>query len=113
MNVKLPLTRYLVFPLLRKTRIAARFLDTINLNDKIQNSYCQSTPFEEDLLAKIREFNNDDAKRRDWAARTRTFFHTEINNTLYAQYILEATLLKPFSHAYVWAQDINLDGTIR
>jgi hypothetical protein len=32
---------------------------------------------------------------------------------LYAQYILEASLLKPFSHPYVWAQDINLDGTIR
>jgi hypothetical protein len=67
----------------------------------------------EDLLAKIREFNNDDARRQAWAARTRAFFHAEINNTLYAQYILEASLLKPFSHPYVWAQDINLDGTIR
>lgn len=68
---------------------------------------------QEDLLAKIREFHNDDAKRQAWAARARDFFHTEINSRLYAQYILEATLLKPFSHAYVWAQDINLDGTIR
>ena len=61
---------------------------------------------------KIREFNNDDAKRQAWAARTRDFFHSEMNNKLYAQYILEAALLKPFSHSYVWAQDINLDGSV-
>lgn len=66
-----------------------------------------------DLLAQIREFNNDDARRQAWAARARAFFHAELNNTLYAQYILEASLLEPFSHAYVWAQDINLDGTLR
>jgi hypothetical protein len=66
----------------------------------------------DDLLAKIREFNNDDAKRRAWATRARDFFHQKMNNTLYAQYILEATLLMPFSHEYVWAKDINLDGTM-
>lgn len=68
---------------------------------------------QDDLLAKIREFQNDDAKRQAWAARTHEFFHTEINNKLNAQYILEATMQIPFSHDYVWAQDINLDGSIK
>jgi hypothetical protein len=67
----------------------------------------------EDLLKKIREFYHDDEKRQAWAAKARTFFHTEMNNKLNAQYILEASLLKPFSHDYVWAQDIHLDGTQR
>ncbi|WP_444911645.1 glycosyltransferase family protein [Microbulbifer sp. PAAF003] len=68
---------------------------------------------EQDLLEKIREFNGDDAKRRAWAARARDFFHNEMNSKLYAQYIVEATSLQPFSHDYAWAQDINLDGTLR
>lgn len=66
---------------------------------------------EEDLLRKIRLFHGDDEMRQAWATRAREFFHREINNTLYAQYILEASLLQPFSHDYVWARDINLDGS--
>ncbi len=66
-----------------------------------------------DLLNKIRLFHGDDALRCAWAERARTFFHQEMNNTLYAQYILEASLLQPFSHEYVWAQDIHPDGTLK
>jgi hypothetical protein len=66
----------------------------------------------DDLLAKIREFQHDDEKRQSWAAAARSFFHTEINNKLYAQYILEASLQIPFSHDYVWARDIRLDGSM-
>lgn len=62
---------------------------------------------QEDLLHKIRDFHHDDAKRRSWAARAREFFHTEMNSRLYAQYIVEASLLRPFSHDYVWARDIK------
>ncbi|MFZ5723700.1 MAG: glycosyltransferase family protein [Pseudomonadota bacterium] len=68
---------------------------------------------EADLLAKIREFHHDDAKRRAWASRTREFFHREINSNLYAQYIVEATAGLPFSHDYVWARDIRPDGTLK
>ena len=68
---------------------------------------------EGDLLEKIRQFHADDAMRRAWAGRARAFFHQEINNTLYAQYILEASLLQPFSHDYVWARDIGIDGTLK
>lgn len=67
----------------------------------------------DDLLAKIREFHHDDAKRQAWAATARDFFHREINNTLYSQYILEAALQIPFSHDYVWARDIELDGRFK
>ncbi|RLT91755.1 MULTISPECIES: glycosyltransferase [unclassified Ketobacter] len=68
---------------------------------------------EDDLLSKIREFHHDDAKRQAWAARAREFFHTEMNSKLYAQYILEAALQIPFSHDYVWARDIHLNGTMK
>ena len=68
---------------------------------------------EDELLRLIREFHHDDAKRRAWAAKARAFFHREMNSRLYAQYILEASLQIPFSHDYVWAQDIRLDGSMR
>lgn len=68
---------------------------------------------EADLLSKIREFHHDDAKRQHWAARARDFFHNEMNSRLYAQYILEASLMMPFSHDYVWARDIHLDGRMK
>lgn len=68
---------------------------------------------EDELLAKIREFHRDDDKRRAWAGRAREFFHREINSRLYAQYIVEASLQIPFSHDYVWARDIRLDGSLR
>ncbi|WP_444937880.1 glycosyltransferase family protein [Microbulbifer sp. JMSA002] len=68
---------------------------------------------EQDLLEKIREFHSDDAKRRAWAAKAREFFHTQMNSKLYAQYIVEATSLQPFSHDYAWARDVNLDGTLK
>ena len=67
----------------------------------------------EDLLASIREFNADDAKRQAWAARAREFFHSEMNSRLYAQYIVEASLQQAFSHDYVWARDIRPDGTMK
>ncbi|SDK00125.1 glycosyltransferase family protein [Microbulbifer yueqingensis] len=57
---------------------------------------------EESLLAGILEFHADDARRRHWASRCREFFHREINNTLYAQYIVETSMNLPHSHDYVW-----------
>lgn len=68
---------------------------------------------EEDLLAKVREFHGDDAMRRAWAARAREFFHREMNSQLFAQYIVEASTLQLFSHDYVWARDIELDGSLK
>lgn len=65
---------------------------------------------QEDLLAQVREFHNDDAKRRYWASRARDFFHKEMNNTLYAQYIVETSLEQKHSHEYVWAGDIDSAG---
>jgi len=68
---------------------------------------------EDDLLAKIREFHFDDAKRQHWASRARQFYHQEMNSRLYAQYIVEASMGIPFSHDYVWARDIHLDGSMK
>lgn len=55
------------------------------------------------LLALIRDFHADNAKRRAWAAATRHFFHQQINSRLNAQYIVESTLQLTHSHPYVWA----------
>ena len=66
-----------------------------------------------DLVAKIREFHQDDKKRRNWARKTRDFFHREMNTRLFSQYIVEASMMQPFSHDYAWAQDINLDGSLK
>ncbi len=66
---------------------------------------------EHDLRKQIEAFHYNDEQRRSWAANARRFFHTEMNTTLFSQYIVEASLLQPFSHDYVWARDINLDGS--
>ncbi len=57
----------------------------------------------EELAAQVLEFHQDDAKRRHWAANGRAFFHREMNNKLFAQYIVEASMQVPYSHNYVWA----------
>lgn len=67
----------------------------------------------DDLAHQILRFHHDDAMRQAWAARCRSFFHQEINSTLYARYIIEASFEQPFSHDYVWARDIHPDGSIK
>jgi len=66
---------------------------------------------EHDLKTKIEMFHGNDEQRRTWAKNTRQFFHTEVNTALFSQYIVEAALQQPFSHDYVWARDIHLDGS--
>lgn len=59
---------------------------------------------QEQLRDLIVEFHLDDAKRKQWGQNARDFFHREINSTLYAQYIVEATMQLPYSHDYVWLE---------
>ncbi len=63
----------------------------------------------EQLLERIREFHQDDAMRQHWAGRCREFFHQQMNNTLYAQYIVETAMQQKYSHPYVW-RDLS-DGS--
>jgi hypothetical protein len=56
----------------------------------------------EDLREAICEFHHDDARRKHWAANTHDFFHRELNCTLYARYIVEASMQLPYSHDYAW-----------
>lgn len=58
----------------------------------------------ESLIAGIREFHGDDARRRLWAANTRAFFHGALNSELYARYIVETGLGQPPSEDYVWLE---------
>jgi len=59
----------------------------------------------EGLLEKIHSFHQDDAMRQHWASRGREFFHKEMNNTLYSQYIVEQAMGINFSHDYVWLHE--------
>ena len=56
----------------------------------------------DDLREKVEHFARNDGPRRERAARLRAFFHREINNRLYAQYVVETSLQRRPSHAYVW-----------
>lgn len=56
------------------------------------------------LIQKIKEFQYDDEKRKAWASRCREYFHKEMNNKLYAQYIVEAAMNLQYSHNYVWVK---------
>ena len=56
-----------------------------------------------DLRDKIMYFTEHDDQRREQAARTRDFYHREMNNRLYAQNIVETATGRAFSHPYVWA----------
>lgn len=56
----------------------------------------------EDLKQQVERFAADDDSRRSHAARARNFFHMEMNNSLYARYIVEESLGHTHSHAYVW-----------
>ena len=56
------------------------------------------------LKEQIEYFAGNDAQRAERAFRTRQFFHEEINNSVYAQYIVEQSLSLPFSHNYVWIE---------
>ena len=58
----------------------------------------------DDLIRQLKAFQADDLKRQSWAARGREFMHREMNNTLYAQYIVEAAMQIPYSHNYVWLE---------
>jgi hypothetical protein len=58
----------------------------------------------DDLMTKLRDFHGDDAKRQHWANKGRDFMHQEMNNTLNAQYIVEAAMQQNYSHDYVWLE---------
>lgn len=58
----------------------------------------------DDLVKRVNAFHADDAMRRAWAGNTRRFLHTEMNSTLVARYVVEATLQQAYSHDYVWIE---------
>ena len=59
---------------------------------------------EEELANKILEFHHDDAMRKNWASNAREFFHSHMNSTLYAQYIVESAMGLQHSTSYVWME---------
>lgn len=57
---------------------------------------------EDDFIDKLRHYLANDAERQRIAARGHALGHAEFNERLVSQYMLEATLGLPFSHAYRW-----------
>ena len=59
---------------------------------------------EASLITQLRTFQRDDAQRREWAARTRRFFHEELNSERYARYIVEVGMDHRLSDSYAWLE---------
>ncbi len=56
----------------------------------------------DDFIDKLRFYAQHDAERQKIAGTGYELAHREFNERLVSQYMIEATLGMPFSHAYVW-----------
>jgi hypothetical protein len=59
----------------------------------------------DDFIDKLGFYLRNDDERRQIARRGYELAHAEFNERLVAQYMIEATLAMPFSHAYRWPVD--------
>lgn len=56
----------------------------------------------EELKRKIMIYHNDDARRKEVAAKGRAFYHQYISSELVTQYVVEITLGLTLSNDYIW-----------
>lgn len=61
---------------------------------------------ENDLVKKVLEFQNDDAKRQAVAAAGRAFYHEHFSGERIVKFMVEATLGLPYSHDYIWIDEV-------
>jgi glycosyltransferase involved in cell wall biosynthesis len=57
---------------------------------------------EDELVRKVVEFQNDDAKRQATAAAGRAFYHEHFSAQHIAKFIVESVFNEPYSQQYVW-----------
>lgn len=61
---------------------------------------------EDELVKKAVEFQNDDGKRKTVAAAGRAFYHEHFSGQRIVSFMVEATLGLPFSHDYIWQDEV-------
>jgi len=61
---------------------------------------------EDELIKKAVAFQNDDAKRQSVAAAGRTFYHEHFSGQRIVKFMVETTLGLPYSHNYIWKDEI-------
>ncbi|MEE2823943.1 MAG: glycosyltransferase [Pseudomonadota bacterium] len=71
-------------------------------------SDAQAVFFDDDkeLQRKLRQFQNDDAARKEIARAGRALYQGEFSGQQVAQFILETTFDQPFSSAYPWQDQV-------
>ncbi len=62
---------------------------------------------EDELVEKAVAFQNDDAWRRAVAAAGRAFYHEHFSGQRIVSFMVEATLGLPFSHDYIWQDEVH------
>ena len=61
------------------------------------------------LVRRILEFQHDDAKRQTVAAAGRSYYHEHFSGQRVMKFIVETTLGLPYSHDYLWANEVYRD----
>ncbi|HRK71779.1 MAG TPA: glycosyltransferase [Micropepsaceae bacterium] len=61
---------------------------------------------EDELVAKIRQFHADDAKRRAVAGAGRRFYQTHFSGEMVGRFIVETTMGTAYSRNYLWADEV-------
>jgi len=60
----------------------------------------------EDLIAKVKAFHADDARRQAVAAAGRAHYHEHFSGQRVIQFMVETALGMPYSHDYLWAGEV-------
>ncbi len=60
----------------------------------------------DDLVGKIRLFQSDDDLRRQTAANGQAFYREHFSGERVVQYIVETTMGLPYSHDYIWQDEV-------
>ena len=61
---------------------------------------------EDELIRKAIDFQNDDEKRKAVASAGRAFYHEHFSGQRIVKFMIETTLGLPYSHDYIWKDDI-------
>jgi hypothetical protein len=67
----------------------------------------------DDLVRKLRLFQSDDALRRQTAASGQAFYREHFSGQRVVQYIIETTMGMPYSHDYIWQDEICRQPSVR
>lgn len=61
---------------------------------------------ENDIATKAIEFQKDDSRRKAVAAAGRAFYHEHFSGQRIVKFMIETTLGLPYSHDYIWQDEV-------